>query len=652
MTQNKFLPLSKEDMAARGWEQLDFLFISGDAYVDHPSFGPAIITRLLEKHGFRVGIIAQPDWRSTADFKRLGKPRLGVLVSAGNLDSMLNKFTAAKRYRSNDNYSPGGKAGCRPDRATLVYCNRIREVWKHVPLIIGGIEASLRRFAHYDYWSDSVRRSILIDSKADMLIYGMGEKQILEIANQLQGGVPIDQITSVAGTCYRTQTLDHLWDYNELPDYNAVKNDKKAFAAAFKTQYQEQDAIRGKTLVQPHDEWYLVQNPPALPLSTEEMDEIYHLPYERTYHPSYEAAGGVPAIQEVKFSLVSHRGCFGSCSFCAIVSHQGRIIQHRSHESIIEEAKTITQLPDFKGYIHDVGGPTANFRIPSCQHQSERGTCKHRNCVAPTPCKQLAADHSDYLQLLRTLRSLPKVKKVFIRSGLRYDYLMTAPDRDEFLRELCEHHVSGQLKVAPEHIAPRVTQLMGKSGKDVYLRFQRAYQRTNERLGKEQYLVPYFMSSHPGTTLKEAIELAEFLRDMHYHPEQVQDFIPTPGSLSTCMYHTGINPLTGEKVYVAKDIHEKRLQRALMQYRDPKNYELVYEALCKAKREDLIGFDAKALIRPRRQFAKSTQTLGMKQKASGRKAAPLPTPHHSKQQSGAGGQRRTRPGNKKQSKRH
>lgn len=595
-----FLPICKEDMQERGWQQLDFLFVSGDAYVDHPSFGPAIICRTLEKLGFKVGIIAQPDWRSTNDFKKLGKPRLGVLVSSGNLDSMLNKFTAAKKYRSNDDYSPGGKAGRRPDRATIVYCNRIRELWKNTPLIIGGIEASLRRFAHYDYWSDNVRRSILIDSRADLLVYGMGEKQIKEIALQLDQGIAVSDICNVQGTCYRTASLDSVWDYTEIPDYESITSSKNKFAEAFKTQYQEQDPIRGKTLVQRHGEDYIIQNRPALPLTTNEMDEIYDLPYQRTFHPIYEQDGGIPAIQEVKFSLVSHRGCFGGCSFCAIVSHQGRIIQTRSQESIVNEAKLLIQQPDFKGYIHDVGGPTANFRLPACKYQEDRGACKGRHCLAPDPCKNLETSHTDYLSLLRTLRALPGVKKVFIRSGLRYDYLMAAND-EEFLHELCEHHISGQLKIAPEHISPKVVRLMGKSSKEVYLKFSKAYQHINQALGKEQYLVPYFMSSHPGAGLKEAIELAEFIRDLNYRPEQVQDFIPTPGSLSTCMYYTGINPLTNEKVYVAKDPHEKKLQRALLQYRNPKNYHLVYEALTKANRKDLIGYEPKCLIRPPRQ---------------------------------------------------
>lgn len=598
MSNHTFLPMTKAEMSSRGWKQLDFLLISGDAYVDHPSFGTAIIGRLLEKQGFKVGIIAQPDWRSTADFKKLGKPRLAVLVTAGNLDSMLNKFTAAKKYRSTDQYSPGGKSGYRPDRATIVYCNRIREVWKNIPLIIGGIEASLRRFAHYDYWSDSVRRSILVDSRADLLIYGMGERQIKEVAALLDAGVSVSDIHYVQGTVYSTDSLEHLWDVTEVQGYEAVAADKSAFADVFKIQYQEQDPVRGKTIAQLHGTAYIVQNPPAKPLSTAEMDEIYDLPYVRTWHPVYDEAGGVPAIQEVKFSLVSHRGCFGGCSFCAIVSHQGRIIQSRSVESLLQEARILINQPDFKGYIHDVGGPTANFRKPACSYQQHRGSCKSRQCLGSEPCTNLDTDHSDYLSLLRELRALPGVKKVFIRSGLRYDYLLGSKDQ-EFLAELCEHHISGQLKVAPEHVAPKVTRLMGKSGKETYIKFMNAYKKTNALLGKEQYLVPYFMSSHPGAGLKEAVELAEFLRDIGYHPEQVQDFIPTPGSLSTAMYYTGRNPLTGEKVYVAKDPHEKQLQRALMQYRNPKNYDLVHEALVKVHREDLIGFDKKCLIRPR-----------------------------------------------------
>ena len=591
-----FLPISKEDMQDRNWDMLDFIFISGDAYVDHPSFGPAIICRILEKHGYKVGIIAQPDWKSTDDFKKLGKPRLGFLVSSGNLDSMLNKFTASKKFRHTDSYSPGGRSGHRPDRAVVVYCNRLREIFGKVPIIIGGIEASLRRFAHYDYWSDTIRRSILFDSRADLLIYGMGEKQILEIAAELHQGIEVAAITTVKGTCYVTSNLDYVWDSIEVPSYELVSKNKYSFSEAFKVEYFEQDAIRGKTIVQSSGNQYLIQNAPALPLTVEEMDEIYALPYQRTYHPIYETMGGVPAIQEVQFSLVSHRGCFGGCHFCAIVSHQGRIIQARSQESILAEAELLTKLPEFKGYIHDVGGPTANFHVPSCQSQLERGTCREKQCLAPTPCKNLTKSHTDYLELLRALRVLPKVKKVFIRSGIRFDYLMAV--KDDFLEELCRYHISGQLKVAPEHISEKVTNLMGKSGKSVYVRFADAFKKMNQKINKKQYLVPYFMSSHPGASLKDAVELAEFIRDLNYRPEQVQDFIPTPGTLSTCMYYTGMNPLTGETVYVAKDPVEKQMQRALMQYRDPKNRFIVYNALLKAKREDLIGYGPKCLIRP------------------------------------------------------
>ena len=594
-----FLPICRRDMEERGWHELDFVFISGDAYVDHPSFGPAIICRLLEKHGYKVGIIPQPDWHSTKDFDRLGKPRLGFLVSAGNMDSLLNKFTAAKKVRHEDAYSPGGQAGHRPERATIVYCNRLRELYPDVPIIIGGIEASLRRMAHYDYWSNAIRRSILVDSQADLLIYGMGERAILEIAADLQQGVEVANIQDVHGTCYRVPNKDYAWDYIELPSFEAVRKDKKTFAEAFKIEYLEQDPIRGRKLLQQNDEWCVVQNPPAMPLSEEQMDEVYGLPYMRTYHPIYEKAGGVPAIKEVQFSLVSQRGCFGSCNFCAIISHEGRIIQRRSHASLIREAKILTHMKGFKGYIHDVGGPTANFRRTSCDGQLKRGTCRGKPCLSPEPCKLLVADHSDYIKLLRELRSLPGVKKVFVRSGIRFDYLLLA--KDDFLYELCKYHVSGQLKIAPEHISDRVTRLMGKSNRAVYLRFVEKFRRMNERLGKKQYLVPYFMSSHPGSELSDAVELAEFIRDMGYHPQQVQDFIPTPGTLSTCMWYTGIDPMTGEKVYSAKSYEEKRMQRALMQYWLPKNHEIVRKALHLAHREDLIGFGPKCLVRPRRE---------------------------------------------------
>ena len=594
-----FLPICRRDMEERGWNELDFVFISGDAYVDHPSFGPAIICRLLEKHGYKVGIIPQPDWHNTKDFDRLGKPRLGFLVSAGNMDSLLNKFTAAKKVRHEDAYSPGGQAGHRPERATIVYCNRLRELYPDVPIIIGGIEASLRRMAHYDYWSNAIRRSILVDSQADLLIYGMGERAILEIAADLQQGVEVANIQDVHGTCYRVPNKDYAWDYIELPSFEAVRKDKKTFAEAFKIEYLEQDPIRGRKLLQQNDEWCVVQNPPAMPLSEEQMDEVYGLPYMRTYHPIYEKAGGVPAIKEVQFSLVSQRGCFGGCNFCAIISHEGRIIQRRSHASLIREAKILTHMKGFKGYIHDVGGPTANFRRTSCDGQLKRGTCRGKPCLSPEPCKLLVADHSDYIKLLRELRSLPGVKKVFVRSGIRFDYLLLA--KDDFLYELCKYHVSGQLKIAPEHISDRVTRLMGKSNRAVYLRFVEKFRRMNERLGKKQYLVPYFMSSHPGSELSDAVELAEFIRDMGYHPQQVQDFIPTPGTLSTCMWYTGLDPMTGEKVYSAKSYEEKRMQRALMQYWLPKNHEIVRKALHLAHREDLIGFGPKCLVRPRRE---------------------------------------------------
>ncbi|MGO5130451.1 YgiQ family radical SAM protein [Mitsuokella jalaludinii] len=615
-----FLPISRRDMEERGWEQLDFVFVSGDAYVDHPSFGPAIICRLLEKHGYKVGIIPQPDWHSTKDFDRLGKPRLGFLVSAGNMDSLLNKFTAAKKVRHQDAYSPGGRAGCRPERATIVYCNRLRELYPEVPIIIGGIEASLRRLAHYDYWTNALRRSILVDSQADLLIYGMGERAILEIAADLQQGVAVENIQDVKGTCYRVPSKDYAWDYLELPSFAEVRRDKHKFAEAFKLEYLEQDPIRGRRLLQQNDEWCVVQNAPALPLTEEQMDEVYDLPYMRTWHPVYDKLGGVPAIQEVQFSLVSQRGCFGGCNFCAIISHEGRIIQRRSHASLLREAKILTKMKGFKGYIHDVGGPTANFRRTSCDGQLKRGTCRGKPCLSPVPCRQLVADHSDYIKLLRELRSLPGVKKVFVRSGIRFDYLLLA--KDDFLRELCEYHISGQLKIAPEHISDRVTQLMGKSNRDVYLRFVEKFRRMNEKLGKKQYLVPYFMSSHPGSELSDAIELAEFIRDMGYHPQQVQDFIPTPGTLSTCMYYTGIHPLTGEKVYTAKSYEEKKMQRALMQYWLPKNHDIVRKALHMAHREDLIGFGPKCLVRPREQEKQERHERQKRQKKQEKKVQP------------------------------
>ena len=595
-----FLPVTRADMEERGWEQLDFIFVSGDAYVDHPSFGPAILCRLLEKHGYMQGVLPQPEWHLTKDFTSLGKPRLGFLVSSGNLDSQLNRYTAAKRLRHDDSYSPGGKAGKRPERAVLVYTRKLRECWgEQVPIIIGGIEASLRRFAHYDYWQNEVRASILAECPADLLVYGMGERQLIDIAAQLHQGVSIENIQDVQGTCFKVPNFDYIWDYTPLPSLAEVKRDKKAFAEAFKVEYLEQDAFRGKKLAQQNGDFCIVQNPPAMPLSTEEMDEIYDLPYERNWHPMYDAAGGVPAIKEVKFSITAQRGCFGGCNFCAIISHQGRIIQPRSDESIIREAVRITQESDFKGYIHDVGGPTANFHRTSCDMQLKRGTCHGKQCLSPDVCRNLVADQQGYIELLRKLRQLPRVKKVFIRSGIRFDYLLLA--KDDFLRELCEYHISGQLKIAPEHISDRVTRMMGKSGSKVYRRFVEKFTRMNQKLGKKQYLVPYFMSSHPGCHLEDAIELAEFIKEMGYHPEQVQDFIPTPGTLSTCMWYTGLNPLTGEAVYSAKSKEDKAMQRALMQFWLPGNYGLVKKALCQAGRQDLIGYGPHCLIRPEKK---------------------------------------------------
>lgn len=591
-----FLAISKDDMAARGWEQLDFVFVSGDAYVDHPGFGPALLCRLLEKRGYKVGIIAQPDWKNNKDFARLGMPRLGFLVSSGNLDSQLARYTAAKRIRHDDAYSPGGKAGFRPERAVIVYTQRIREVFPDTPVIIGGIEASLRRFAHYDYWYDKIQPSILAESGADLLVFGMGEHQLIEIAHELHQGVTIENIQDVAGTCYKVPNFDYVWDYTKLPSFAEVKKDKRVFAEAFKTEYLEQDAFRGKRLAQQNGDCCIVQNPPAKPLTTEELDELYELPYERTWHPVYDTAGGVPAIKEVQFSITAQRGCFGGCNFCAIISHQGRIIQRRSQESILREAENFTKQKEFKGYIHDVGGATANFFRTSCDAQLQRGTCRGKQCLSPDVCKNLIADHSEYIELLRKLRQIPGIKKVFIRSGIRFDYLMLA--KDNFLQELCEHHISGQLRIAPEHVSDRVTRLMGKSSRRIYERFVDKFTKVNNRLNKKQYIVPYFMSSHPGSTLADAIELAEFIHEHGYHPEQVQDFIPTPGTLSTCMWYSGVNPLTGEQVYSAKKAEDKAMQRALMQYWLPSNYSIVKKALELAGRHDLIGFGKKCLIRP------------------------------------------------------
>ena len=594
-----FLPITREEMKERGWDQVDFVYVSGAAYVDHPSFGHAIITRLLESRGYRVGIIAQPDWRKPESVQVFGEPRLGFLVSAGNMDSMVNHYSVSKKRRKTDAYTPGGEMGKRPDYACVVYGNLIRQTYKKTPIILGGIEASLRRMAHYDYWSDKLKRSVLLDSGADVISYGMGEHSIVELAEALDAGIPVEDITYIAGTVVKTKSLDSIYDAEILPSFEDLKADKMNYARSFYTQYLNTDAFNGKRLVEPYsDHLYVVQNPPAAPLTQMEMDDVYSLPYQRTYHPSYEAKGGVPAIKEIKFSLISNRGCFGGCSFCALTFHQGRIVQVRSHESLIEEAKEITKDKDFKGYIHDVGGPTANFRHPSCKKQMEHGVCKTRQCLFPSPCKNLDADHRDYVSLLRKLRDIPKVKKVFIRSGIRFDYLL-ADKKQEFLRELCEYHVSGQLKVAPEHVAGPVLSLMGKPEHKVYEEFTRQFYKMNEKIGKEQYLVPYLMSSHPGSTLKEAVELAEYCRDLGYMPEQVQDFYPTPSTLSTCMYYTGVDPRTMQKVYVPKSPHEKAMQRALIQYRNPELYDLVIEALHKAGRSDLIGFGPKCLVRPR-----------------------------------------------------
>mgnify|MGYP000330452478 FL=1 len=611
-----FLVTERADMEARGWAELDFVLISGDAYVDHPSFAPAVIGRYLESKGYRVGIIAQPDWNDVNAFKKLGKPRLASLVTAGNLDSMLNKFTAAKKIRREDDYSPGGEAGHRPDRATLVYSNRMKEAFRDVPLIIGGIEASLRRFGHYDYWSDTVRRSILVDSKADVLIYGMGELQIIELAEALDQNRFEESLPNIRGICYMSKDIPSI-DCVECPSFEEIKVDKMAFADAFRIQYDEQDPFYGRPIVQKHGDRYVVQNVPALPLTQEQMDAAYDLPYTRKWHPSYDDKGGVPALSEVQFSLVSQRGCFGSCSFCAITNHQGRIIQNRSHQSLIDEAKLMINMDGFKGYIHDVGGPTANFRHLACDKQAVFGACKGRTCAAPEPCENLNTNHDDYIALLRKLRKLKGVKKVFVRSGLRYDYVL-ADNNKAFVKELCQYHVSGQLKVAPEHVSKRVTTMMGKAGKEEFLTFKKWFEEANRELGKKQYLVPYFMSSHPGCTLEDAIELAEFLRDQHMYPEQVQDFIPTPGSLSTCMYYTGINPLDGKPVYVAKKGRDKAKQRALMQYKNIENYDLVKEALIEANRRDLIGFGPECLIPSRPIGQGKMQNQGRKKTGQSR----------------------------------
>ncbi|MDD6072011.1 MAG: YgiQ family radical SAM protein [Clostridiales bacterium] len=595
-----FLPITRKEMNDLGWKQPDFVYVIGDAYVDHPSFGHAIISRVLEAHGYKVAIISQPDWRDGNSITEFGKPRLGFLVTAGNMDSMVNHYSVSKKRRSTDAYTPGGVAGKRPDYATIVYCNLIKRKFKDSPIIIGGIEASLRRLAHYDYWSGKLKRSVLMDSGADLLIYGMGERAVVEIADALDSGLSIRDITFVDGTVYRTRECDSVYEGIVLPEYQMLLEDKLEYAKSFQIQYWNTDPFVAKPLIEQYgNKQYIVQNPPAKPLSMQELDDVYELPYMRGYHPSYEAKGGVPAIVEIKFSLTSNRGCFGGCSFCALTFHQGRIVQCRSHESLIKEAELMTKDPDFKGYIHDVGGPTANFRAAACKKQLQYGACPDKQCLFPSPCKNLEADHSDYVTLLKKLRQIPGIKKVFIRSGIRFDYVL-ADKNDTFLKELCEHHISGQLRVAPEHVSDNVLSMMGKPENDVYQQFVKQFNQINKKLGKEQYLVPYLMSSHPGSGLMEAVTLAEHIRDLGYMPEQVQDFYPTPSTISTCMYYTGVDPRTMKKVYIPTNPHEKAMQRALIQYRRPENYELVKEALLKAGRGDLIGFGEKCLIPPRK----------------------------------------------------
>lgn len=629
-----FLPTTKEEMQQRQIEQLDFVYITGDAYVDHSSFGTAIISRVLEARGYTVGIIAQPDWRDEKSVTVLGEPRLAFLVSSGNMDSMVNHYTVSKKRRSTDAYSPGGRMGLRPDRAVTVYSNLIRRTYKHTPVILGGIEASLRRLAHYDYWSDSLRRSVLLDAGADLISYGMGERSIVEIADALDSGLAVSDLTFIPGTVYRSRGTDHLPEFELLPSFEELQADRMKYAESFRIQYENTDPFNGRVLVEDYkSRGFVIQNPPAKPLSTQEMDDIYSLPYMRTYHPSYEQAGGIPAISEIRFSLTSNRGCFGGCSFCALTFHQGRIVQVRSHESLLCEAAQMTEEPDFKGYIHDVGGPTADFRGPSCQKQLRAGVCRKRQCLFPEPCKNLRADHSDYVALLKKLRALPGVKKVFIRSGIRFDYVV-ADKSPVFLKELVEYHISGQLRVAPEHVSDRVLSLMGKPRHSVYQEFLRRYDRCNRASGKQQYALPYFMSSHPGCGLAEAVELAEYIRDMGFVPEQAQDFYPTPSTLSTCMYYTGVDPLTMEPVYVPRDPHEKAMQRALIQYRRPENYELVREALERTGRGDLIGYDKKCLIRPARG-AKTVQGPGPKSK---KPAKGGPSQRHREGQAGSRGQ--------------
>lgn len=614
---HNFLPVTHKEMLERGWDAVDFVYITGDAYVDHPSFGSAIISRLLESRGYRVGIIPQPDWRNKESITIFGEPRLGFLVTAGNMDSMVNHYTVSRKHRQKDSYSPGGQMGLRPDMPTIVYSNLIRQTYKHTPIILGGIEASLRRLAHYDYWSNRVKRSILLDSGADLISYGMGEHSIIQIAEALQGGLPINEITFIPGTVYKSKDLSRAFDPYVLKSFDEVSSSKKAYADSFAIQYKNTDPFTAKPLAEYYgSRGYVIQNPPATPLTQQEMDDVYDLPYENNWHPMYDSKGGIPALDEIKFSITSNRGCFGGCNFCALTFHQGRILQTRSHESIIKEAKKMTEFPDFKGYIHDVGGPTADFRQPSCQKQLTKGVCSNRQCLFPKPCGNLNVDHRDYVSLLRKLRKIPKVKKVFIRSGVRFDYVVADKDKT-FLKELVEHHISGQLRVAPEHVSDQVLYYMGKPSHQVYETFLKEYDKTNAATGKKQYAVPYFMSSHPGCTIKDAVKLAEYVRDLGFTPEQVQDFYPTPSTLSTCMYYTGINPLDGKAVYVPKDPHEKAIQRALMQYKNPANRELVLEGLKRANRMDLVGFGPKCLIRPNK---KTSSVNAPKQNNSGKRS--------------------------------
>lgn len=646
-----FLPVNRKEMEEKGLMQLDFVYVCGDAYVDHPSFGSAIISRVLESFGYTVGMLCQPDWRDPASVTEFGEPRLGFLVSSGNMDSMVNHYTVSGKHRHQDAYSPGEAAGKRPDYAVIVYCNLIRRTYKKTPIIIGGIEASLRRLGHYDYWSDKIRRSILLDSGADILAYGMGEKSIVEIADSLNSGLRASDITFVRGTVFKTRNADETEDAIILPAFEEIKSDRKAYARSFHVQYKNTDPFTSKRLVETYDgSLYVIQNPPQMPLTMQEMDDVYALPYMRAYHPSYEAAGGIPALKEVKFSLTSNRGCYGDCNFCALTFHEGRIVQARSHESILAEARQCIEDPDFKGYIHDVGGPTAEFRKPACAKQLKAGACQHRKCLFPEPCKNLEVDHSDYLKLLRKLRNLPKVKKVFVRSGIRFDYVMADRDRT-FLRELCRYHVSGQLRVAPEHISDNVLVKMGKPPVTVYNSFVREFEKINREIGLEQYVVPYLMSSHPGSTLKDAIALAEYIRKLGYMPEQVQDYYPTPGTISTCMYYTGLDPETMKPVYVAKNPHDKAMQRALIQYRDPKNYDLVKEALIREGRTDLIGFGKECLIPPRKMDRPGKNRTPAPSKAGGesksQKGETRSGSHKPKTRSGS-----QKPGTKSKSSKH